>query len=399
MRKIIWMVWLCGAAVCSGQWYFEAGPWVRDDMDISVSGGSRAANEGAQAMSPGTQGGTADVASPYAGDDGGTAQILRTYEDGYVGPSGWPWAQTAGSSQYFGYENAAQYNSSANTLTFASTTHGEDTRRRTETRLSSGPAGWSDAANMDGIGARVTMGYTFTANSPFDWSLQVQMGWLDGIDASFLDRTAWSQQVEWTTWESHMERLQTWAITYDTLDNPSFPAAPYAMTDPSGVGPMISDRPVSLAQSDQAIARSDRLLGRRQATALSRVSLETEADLLSLSLGPRLRFHLAERLSVILQAGATLNLLDADLSRTETFSWEDGGVLGTWSDRASEQEWLWGATVSAGLQFDMTENLYLHAAGGYDWVEDCTLAIGPDRVRMDLDGYRAEVALGWRFGR
>lgn len=397
MKKWILALWACGASVCSGQLYFEAGPWTRGDMEMTVAGGSSAANEGVQAASPGWRGGTAGVDPLPAGDDG-TAQILRSFDDGYVGPSGWAWANVAGVSQFFGYDNPAQYNSSANTLTFASTAYASETERRTETRVASGTAGWSGHADLEGGGALVTMGYILVANQLFDVSVQFQMGWLDGMDADFIGQTAWSQQTTWTTWESCMERSRSSTVVFDTLGNPVFPAAPYAMTDPTGVGPMISDRPIAIEDGGETSAQSERIIGRRQAMAYSRVDLETEADLLSFSLGPRLRIHPTERLSILVQGGVTANLLNAELARTETFAWEDGTAIRSWTESTDEQKWLWGGTLSAGLQFGLTPHLYLHAVGGYDWVEDCELAVGPDRVRLDLDGYRAELALGWRFG-
>ena len=94
MKKVILAMWACGAAVCSGQLYFEAGPWARGGMDLEVAGGSSAAAAGVQAASPGWRGGTAWVAPLPAGDDG-TAQILRNFDDGYVGPSGWAWANAS----------------------------------------------------------------------------------------------------------------------------------------------------------------------------------------------------------------------------------------------------------------------------------------------------------------
>jgi len=398
MWKWVLAVGLCCSTVSYAQFYMEAGPWMRGDMDISVTGGSHAAKEGMQAATPGTRGGTAWV-DPFTNPDDGTAQVLRTFNDGFVGPSGWAWAQPLGISQYFAYESAGQYNAAASTLTFTSGASASDMQRRTTTTLSSGPAGWENQAGVDGVGGLVTLGYTFTSDALFDWSLQVQVGWLDGIDASFLDQTAWTQQVEWTTKESYVDRSQDWAFTYDTLGNPFFPSAPYEMTDPSGVGPMISDRPVSIADSGETLEWGDRIVGTRQAMAVSRVSMNIDAHSFMFLLGPRVRFHPAERVQVLLQAGATVNLLDAELTRSETFAWEDGTVLGTWVDRADEQKWLWGASASLGLQFEMTDHLYLHGAGGYDWVESTDLTIGPDRVHMDLSGYRAEVALGWRFGR
>ena len=397
MKKILLVLWACGAAVCSGQFYFEAGPWVRGGMDLEVAGGSSAAAAGVQAASPGWRGGTAWVAPLPAGDDG-TAQVLRTFDDGYVGPSGWAWANAAGISQYFGYDDPAQYNAAANTLTFASTAVATATERRTETRVASGAAGWSGEAELDGAGALATMGYVLTAHRLFEVGVQFQAGWLDGLDAAFCGQSAWTQEATWTTWESRMEREQSATFVYDTLGNPVFPAAPYAMTDPAGVGPLISDRPIAVVDGGQTTTTSDRIVGRRQARAQSRVDLEMDAALLSFTLGPRLRIHPTERLAILVQGGVTANLLDAELARTETFAWEDGTAIRSWSDSADEQKWLWGGTLSAGIQYGLTQHVYLHAAGGYDWVEDCELAVGPDRVRLDLDGYRAELALGWRFG-
>ena len=398
MKKTILAFCLGGAAICSGQGYFEVGPWYRGDMKMSVKGGSRAGDENFQAAVPGTTGRRAYAAPQSAGDDG-TAQVLRNFDDGFVAPSGWDWAQLEGISQYFGYQHASQYNQGANTLTYSKGSTSASTDRRTDTRLTSGStAGWDDQSDLDGVGALLTMGYTFASGKMFDWSAQVQIGWLDGMDASFEDRTAWSQQVDWTTWESRMQRSQTWSYTYDTFGNPAFPAAPYSMTDPGAVGPMIADRPTSIAQSGDSLSESDRVVGHSQDVAVSRVSLETKAETLALDFGPRLRWRPLQRLSVVLQPSFTLNLLDAQLTRTEAVAWESGGVLKSWTDSVDEQKWLLGGSVSAGLQWDMTGNLYLHAAGGYDWVNPCDLAIGPDRLHVDLSGYRVDLALGWRLG-
>ena len=50
MKKIVLVLWACGAAVCSGQFYFEAGPWVRGGMDLEVAGGSSAAAAGGRSL-------------------------------------------------------------------------------------------------------------------------------------------------------------------------------------------------------------------------------------------------------------------------------------------------------------------------------------------------------------
>lgn len=390
-------VWLAGTGPAFGQFYLEAGPWARGGMELKVDGGSAAADEGVQAASPVTRsgGGGVVVADP---DDDGSAQILRTFSNGYVGPSGWEWAADAGQTQYFAYESESQYNATANTLSFVQTAYAENTLRRTETRVTAGPAGWRGSADLEAEGALATVGCTVWSPEPFAVSLQLQAGWLGGMDASFRGQPAWSQEAEWIMRESRAVESREWVYVYDTLGNPFFPTAPYEMTDPAGVGPMISDRPTEILSRDGAAEWSEAVVGRSRKTAVSRVDLDVEMDALVLTLGPRLRFRLLERVAVLVEGGVTATLLDAEMERTETLAWDDGRVIRSWRDREDEQQWLWGGTISAGVQWTLTDRLTLMAAGGYDWVEGHDFAIGPDRIDVDLDGWRATLAAGWSFG-
>lgn len=396
-KRWIWAGILAAASVCSGRFYIEAGPWARGGMELKVDGGSAAADEGVQTASPGTRGEAAYVAVPDP-DDEGSAQILRTFSTGYVGPSGWEWAADAGQTQYFAYESASQYNATANTLTFVQTAYAENTSRRTETRVTAGPAGWRGSADLEAEGALATLGFTVWNPEPFAVSLQLQAGWLGGMEASFRGRPAWSQEAEWITRESRAVESREWVYVYDTLGNPFFPTAPYVMTDPAGFGALISDRPTEILMRDGAAERSEAVVGRSRKTAASRVDLDVEMDALVLTLGPRLRFRLLERVAVLVEGGVTATLLDAEMERTETLAWDDGRVIRSWRDREDEQQWLWGGTISAGLELTLTDRLTLLASGGYDWVEGHEFAIGADRIDVDLDGWRAALALGWSFG-
>lgn len=396
MRKLLLTLWICSAEVCFGQWYFEAGPWMRSDMEINVKDGSRASEQGVRAAVPGTRGGTASIPAAAAEDDG-TAQILRQFDNGYVGPSAWAWVQALGISQYFGYDSASQYDAVANTLSFTRSVSASDTQRRTVTRVTSGNAGWSGSRDVEAYGFLVTLGRKLMSESRFDAGLQMQLGWLDGISASFRNRTAWEQQVQWTTYESQMERSQSYNYVYDTLGAP-VPAAPYSMMNPGGIGPMIEDRPSSVVQvPGSSESSSDRVVRRKTAIARSRVDMDAEIDALVLVFGPRMIFRPADRVLFLLQCGATLNLLDASFSRTETFAWEDGRVIQSWSDRRDRQEWLWGASVSAGIQYDVNESLYLFVSAGYDWVESHEFKFGSSRIEADLSGVQAGAGVGIRF--
>ena len=396
MRKLLLTLWMCSAAVCFGRWYFEAGPWMRSDMEMKVNDGSRAAEQGVRAAVPGTRGGRASIPAPAAEDDG-TAQVLRQFDNGYVGPSAWAWAQTLGISQYFGYDSASQYDAAASTLAFTRSASASDTQRRTVTQVSYGSAGWTGSRDLDASGFLITLGRMLMSESRFDAGLQVQLGWLDGIEASFHNRTAWEQQVKWTTYESQVSRAQSYNYVYDTLGAP-VPAAPYSMTDPGGVGPMIADRPSAIvpgAGSEESF--SERAVRRQTAMARSRVDMDAEIDALVLVFGPRMIFRPADRLLFLVQCGATLNLLDASFSRTETFAWEDGRVIQSWSDRRDRQQWLWGAGVSAGIQYDVNESLYLFVSAGYDWVESHEFKFGSSRIEVDLSGVQASAGVGIRF--
>jgi hypothetical protein len=92
-----------------------------------------------------------------------------------------------------------------------------------------------------------------------------------------------------------------------------------------------------------------------------------------------------------------LNLLDADISRQETFTRENGTVIQSWSDSKTEQDWLPGAGLQAEVQWTIKGGFYAIAGAGYDWVKPCDLPIGPDTVTIDLSGYKINAGIGIRL--
>lgn len=388
---------LLAAHSVSGEGYFEVGLWHRGGMEIRVDGGSNAADTGARIARPGTRGDTASAVLPDDGDDG-TVQILREFDDGFVGPSGMPLFSGMGQTQLFGYQNAAQHDAGGGTLTFTRTQSGSSQADRTLTTLNSSGGTWQDRGDLDGIGFQAKTGFIFMNKDNFDVSAQLQVGWLGGLDQSLGSQSAFEQELRQTTRQSTAERMETTRFVYDTFGNPFFPSAPYEMTDPSGTGPLISDTPIAILPGTASESSADQVVGRRSVVADSRVSLQTEADVFVLGLGPRFRLKINEDVSLLIQGGGTLNVLDARMRREERFVTEGGQIVGQWNQRADEQEWLWGASISAGAQWNLNDQLTLGASGGYDWVESVDLDIGPDQVRYALSGYQVELSLGWRFG-
>lgn len=392
---VVGMGILCLIAVpVFGQWYIEVGPVYRGDMDISVKGGSRAADSGLSGARAGTTGRRATAPSGLLNDDG-TAQILREFENGYVGPSGWDWARAEGWSQYFGYDNSEQYDAAADTLSFdLNLSETSSTQRRTVTRVSDVSEGWSDSTDVDGVGIMGTAGYLFGSNETFAVAAQMRFGWLSGIDGSFHNRPAYEQRIERSFYEDSVRAQERYVYTYDTLGNPVFPDAPYAMTDPAGVGPLIADTPDSIAQVGQNNQAVSRASGRSTEKAVSLVDLDVDADLLTFQLGPRLQWQVVPPLTLMVQPAITANMLDSSLRRQETFRRGDGSTIASWSDRSSEQDWRIGMGVEVGAKLEISETWYLIVSGGYEWVDEYNLSVGPDCVEMDISGYQAEIALG-----
>lgn len=378
------------------EWFFEAGPVYRGDMRMRVDGGSRAASSDARIENPGTtvQPLTGNVVIP---DDGST-QILRIFEDGFVGPSGTPLFNGLGQTQFFGFESASQHNATAGTLQFTSTTNSQSRREQTRRQLNSTTSGWSDEKSLNGAGLQATTGFVLRRDERIEISLFGQVAWLGNLDAAFRGQNAFQQELNAETREITVDRVENRTFVFDTFGNPVFPSAPYAMSDPSGIGPLISDRPIDIQSSGASETRSEQGVGRSQIRAQSQVDLRTEADLYTFTLGPRVRWKLHERVSLLLQGGLTLNYLETDLRRSETFATEAGKLIGTWEDQRTDTQWLIGANASAGVQWDLNDRLYVNVTGGYDWVEEADMEIGPDKVNLDLSSYRMELALGWRWG-
>lgn len=379
-------------------WSVEAGPWIRRGMRVSVQGGSRAAESGIPVQPAGTRERALQVDAPFADPDPG-AQILREFSDGFVGPSGFPLFFGMGQTQFFGYQRADQHDAAAGTLTFHQNFSREEIRERTASTLrATGNGGWEDRKKMDGAGLQVRLGRSLYAGEAWVLSAHMQLGWLGGLSETLSGQPQYFQTFSETRQRQSLLETQTRAFVYDTFGNPAFPGAPYAMLDPEGIGPLISDRPVLSVPLDTTQVQASETLGQREITGYSQVQLRSEADLFVLGLAPRAQVDLGSAVSLYVQAGPTLNLLDVRLRREEWFTTSGGQRLGSWQDRHNGQSWLWGASTRFGLIWQTREQLSLSLAGSYEWVQTTRMSLGPDTVRYDLSGYQIELSLGWLFG-
>lgn len=382
-----------------GQLYGELGLTYRTDMKISVRGGSSAFANGVNAAVAGTVE-NYPVARATLLDDDGTVQVLREFDDGYVGPSGWAWAREAGVTQYFSYEEDGQYDAGNDTLSYLLTlSETSAPGEKTVTGISSGTPGWNDGRRNDELGLMVTVGYRFPKKQgDWTWGAQMRIGWLGNMDARFRDRPAFSQVVERTVFQATLRQDQTYAFTYDTLGNPLFPAAPYTMTDPAGVGPLISALPDSIELQSESSSLTENMLGHTTETAVSLADLDVDAHAVTVQFGPRLQWQSEEKATAFFVQGAfTVNRLKATMQRLESFNAASGASVAVWNDRNTDKSWKMGAGAQFGAKLEMNENWYLILAGGYEWVDHMSASIGPDRVTIDISGYQGEIAIGRRF--
>ncbi len=391
-------VFLCSRP-CHAQWYIEAGALYRGGMQLEVSGDSRAVREGLGSIADSSAGNLPGGTSPTAPYDIGS-QILRTYQNGYVGPSGWEWAREEGVTQYFGYEAAAQYDAASGRLSFnAGSTASTESLRRSVVSVSPGESGWQGRSSLDGAGAALTLGRVVVNGSRYGASLQMKAGWLGGIRASFRNQGLLNRHITEVEYESSLTTSRSWTYVHDTLGNPSFPSAPYSVSDPSAVAPLISDRPVAVIGGEEIRSARDRELSRRESVASGVVDVDVDLDAYILALGPRAWFRPSPGLGIVLQAGGTLTRLEGTLARSERVLRDGGELIHEYNDSSSEGEWLGGVSVSGGLQVDLSSRIWLSASAGYDWVEAHTLSLGPDRVRLDLSGWQSELVLGFALGK
>jgi len=399
MRLVLVLVFLgmLGMVCVAGEgWYMEAGPWYRGGMTLDVRGRSLDVNR-----EIGATGGGSTVSVPTGAmlTDDGSVQRFRQFDNGYVGPSGWEWARNDGISQYWAYQDSSQYDAGSGTLTYRLTLSDSGSAERETSRVVAGNTERADRQRADGMGGQATAGWVFLKRASCEWSLFMQVAWLQEICWTSQHRYADRLMVETTTHRSSYDRREEWTYTYDTLGNPAFPAAPYAMSDSSASGPMISDRPLSVQRNgERRVNYNDQVVGKRQMLVISDVAVNAEATSYVLNIGPRLRWAPSSRWALMIQTGLTINLLDAEVNRMEVFSLDSGHVVQSELDRADEQAWLTGVSASCGVEVGLSRNTYLVLSGGYDYVEPHKLQVGPDELSIDLSGYRADVAVGYRFG-
>jgi hypothetical protein len=395
-----WGVWIVACAwvlssggAAAGDWQFMIGPTWRGGMQLEIEGSSdvqRAGLHAAQAISrlP------ARPAAAALRDDIGRFGD-RSFDDGFVNQD--MFTANDGLTWYWGYQSNAQYDAAAETLTFR---RAVDTQTTTATlvQLSTtrdAPVDIDEQVNAAGL--QLALARSVYGSEKITIDLLAGLDWLRG-----------ERQHPATTTYSETVRERRVAVTDTVTDRYTFsthaslqspmPQAPYA-GDYAGPGTLIENRPSSAQRLSQ---RSVATLGTSTWEAANQVEFDVESDLYALGLGVRVGGRPAPWLTLFILPRVTLNLLDLQLDRRETFTavYADGRrqTLGQWEESDSQTQWLWGAGVAAGAEVEIAAGFSLALQGGYDWVFDTVEATaGPNRASFDGSGYNASLLVGKRF--
>jgi hypothetical protein len=331
-------------------WWLDVGPAFRGSMEVKVSGSSYA-----EALGLNTDTGIGiGPAGAYAD---------RTYDNGYVkvdpgtgkagslGASGtWNWGYNANST-------LGQFNAGAGTLSF---------NRQGIPRYSALADGGS--------------GLPLSTSDPWsvDWVIGFQGFW--GAEAKFREDASLVDVTDTynvagitpTTAFTDLNHRGTYGGPFDATATPPYTVIPN----------LPASRMVSASASTAAVPSS--------------VDLQVNQDLYQFNLGPQIGLRLAKRLQLVASPTISLNILDLDARRSETFAY--GGTVQQWSDRGGATEVYVGFGLTAGANLDLGRDWFTGIFGGYDWVvERVDFTVGPNRITADASGWVAGWVVGKRF--
>lgn len=367
-------------ATCLGQeegakselFWLKAGPVYRGGMKADASGSSHTQNQGTHALGA--------LQSP-AGVGSAGSFADRTYDDGYVRRdpgTGIPSTIDPNVTWYWGYDNGAQYDADAETLTFH--------RTGTEGYQKTLDAALDADDTMAGYGAELVGGLPLK-DGKFSLALCLGLQGIFDADAS----------LDGSTYEEGVGRLDV-RDTYD-VSGVSIPSAGFRGTydGPFGTPPVIPSPVIPNRPTSRSSSLTDMKWSARNA-----ISMDAKTDLLELWLGPRLALQASDRISVNLTPKVSVNYVDVSVDRSETFVATDAAgrsaTLDRWTDSGSETEFIFGAGATAGVDVEITDHLFAGVWGGYEWVSDeVDVTVGPNTVSVDASGYTAGAAAGYRF--
>jgi len=331
---------------------FSIGPVFRGGMNVTIRGSSYAQTLGLDGLGNAT-----------AYDD-------RFYDNGYAGKDSSLGGGIAPNTTWnWGYSDPGQYNADSGTLSF----HKQGVPRYPS--LASG--GIDD--DILATGLQASLGVRVTRSN------RLQMHLLAGFQGIWGDTTVREQAS-----------LVTVTDAYDVAGTVPFPSAGHrgAFDGPfdSGATPpytVIPNLPKSRSEAPFSAPSG----------AQSRIAFQVDQAIYVLSLSPQISFAPSSRLSLNLAPRISMNVIDVEVGRSETFMFADGtGTPRSFYDKADKRSLRLGVGLTAGAEYDLGKGWLASVFGGYEWVPDkTTLAVGPNTVTLDAGGWVAGLQIGKNF--
>lgn len=367
--SVLFLLVVSTLSLSAQDWWFEVGPVVRGGMKVSVSGSSYAQQLGLHdplATGPLTAPGGVGAQNGYAD---------RTYGNGYVNMdpgTGNPISLNPNTTWNWGFNDPAQYNPTAQTLTYSAVGDpGYSTLK---------DQGAHGSTDFLGTGLQAVMGRKLMRSGK--WSL----------DACVVFQATWSGNISLNASPySEDVRQITTTDTYDVsgIGAANFPSGGFHGTYHGPFGnppvipsPVIPNQPQSRTQTTSAPL----------STSTDQISFNVRQSLYELGIGPQIGFQATKQLRLHLRPTISLNIVDAEVQRTETFS------NYRWSDSASQVDVLFGIGINGGVNLELEHGFYVGVSGGYDYLpQSMGVGVGPSTITLDPSGWQAMALVGWRF--
>lgn len=363
-------------------WWFQGGAVYRGGAAYRLEGGSILQNEGRSAVPTG-------VSSPLGDVGSASAPANRTYDDGFVridpATANSPGLITPNLTTHWGYENNSQL--SGRNLTFTRT--GPQGLRRVgeESRA----LGNEETIGAPGVELLTGKPFRITEESRWDWIAGVRIFVPGEQTVRGVARTEdFRGQIVQIIDTYRLDDIQTTGPTV----TPSPPSAPFSGSPGSTI--------VKNAIPNIPSNRSVRTLAAGDWQAETQVQADIDAVQYELRFGARWSRELGETWSLSLQPSLSAHILDVDIRRSENVvaRYADGSreTLFSLSENKSSTEVLFGAGLQAGFSRALNDRWDLDLSLGYDYVEETSIRVGPNTVKMDLSGYTAGITFRRGFG-
>jgi len=298
-----------------------------------------------------SMGGDFTVSGSQPGAPGQPA-VDHAYDDGYVRVDDTGNAQ--GYTSYWGYQNAAQYDPVAQTLTF----HSAESFTASES---------AEGDDSPYLGLDVAYGGTIVRRG------RTQIGWEFGF--GFLPVAIEDKQPVDAFINRAVHTFSTGGIL--------LPTAPY-QGGSSGVGPSIPDVATALPDGD---ATPGTITGSRT----------LDVSLYVIRLGPQFHWELHPRWAVSLSAGPAVGYVDGDLKFDESIVSPDGGSASN-RGHTGGSDFVFGGYVGATLLFHAEEHGDFYVGVQYMPLGSATISGGGREARLDLSGgVYFSAGINWPF--